>query len=229
MQVGFYSFYGFARIESPAVDNLNEQLGNSPRLQQPLKFGLQPVMGARLNIWAARQRYAFALGGWSSSSALAGTSQFPDVTGIASLGLVGFDGDMGMRLFPWRPARTSRRSAWWTRIEGHGGLSLGITELSIANRISDAQRETLIDYQYSGTMASIGGRMLLSAKLTDWLMLTLFEGTIKWLHPLQAGASVTDYTVRGRDERSLAQTAVVSSFNEPMVMSTIQWGLEVFF
>ena len=229
IEVGLSPYYGWSRVQSPAIDAMNERLGNSPRLSQPLKFGNQSVYGANLHIWTARKRYLFGLGGLTSTQALAGASGFDDVVGKAELSLSAGTLEGGMRLFPWREARQGRRMPWWTRIRGFGTITAGYGNLSFRNVILDPEREIDVRYGYSDDRWLAGARLLVTYQVTDWLYVTLLDGRMATWQPIGGAVDVVGYIVSGRDESPLATQALLEDFENPIFQSMIVWGVEVFF
>lgn len=134
----------------------------------------------------------------------------------------------GIRLLPWSSVATRWRGDWWTRIRGYGTLTLGMTQINFSNKIEDPGRESNIDYTYSGTSTAVGARLNLVYQVSDWFVLTLFEGSVSTLQPAGSKVTVRDYTVSGRNEGPLAMQTLAKEFDQPWVMSTMQWGFEIF-
>lgn len=227
-EVGFQSFYGITNLDSAAVSRMNERLGNSPRLSHPYKFSRQPVYGGWLSLWTSKKRFVFGLGGWTSAMSLRARPNFDDVSGAASLGLVGFAGSAGMRLLPWSDKTSTRRAQWWTRFRGYGSVTLGASELDLAMRILDSERATDVSYRYISSMGSLGTRLHFAFDLTRWLFLN-FEVNTAFMQAVSSSLDIEMYTVGGRDETVLAKDKLLKEFGQPLLLSSIVFGCEFFF
>lgn len=226
-EVGFQGFYGIANLDSSSVSRMNERLGNSPRLSHPYKFARQPVYGGWLSLWTSKKRFVFGLGGWQSSMSLRAKPNFDDVSGAASLGLAGFAGSAGMRLLPWSDKTSTRRAQWWTRFRGYGSVTVGVSELDLGMRVLDSDRVTDVSYRYASSMGSLGTRLHFAFDLTRWLFIN-FELNTAFMQAISSSLAVEKYTVGGRDETVLAKDQLLKEFGQPLLLTSMVLGCELF-